>query len=106
MGTFAALRDRGATLVVSTNQLDEAVHCDRLAILREGRLLAEDTPGSLLDRGRTRVIAATKRSRDARVGATTSASYRAVSGGGIESVRIERDTLEDVMLRLVEEEEP
>ena len=35
--TFGALRDRGATVVVSTNQLDEALHCcDRLAVLREG----------------------------------------------------------------------
>ena len=43
--TFGELRARGATVIVSTNQLDEALHCDRLAVLREGRLLAEDTPG-------------------------------------------------------------
>ena len=104
--TFGGLRDRGATVIVSTNQLDEAVHCDRLAILREGRLLAEDTPGSLLDRGQTRVTLR----RDGRVETIELADYERelpalLSGGGVESVHIERDTLEDVMLKLVEEAE-
>jgi ABC-2 type transport system ATP-binding protein len=105
--TFGALRDGGATLVVSTNQLDEALHCDRLAVLREGRLLAEDTPRSLLDRGRTRVTLR----RDGRAETLELLDYEhelpaLLGADGVESVRIERDTLEDVMLRLVEETEP
>ena len=104
--TFATLRDRGATLVVSTNQLDEALHFERLAVLREGRLLAEETPASLLARGRTRVTLR----RDGGVETVELRDYERelpplLSGGGVESVRIERDTLEDVMLRLVEEAE-
>jgi ABC-2 type transport system ATP-binding protein len=104
--TFGALRDRGATVVVSTNQLDEALHCDRLAVLREGRLLAEDTLGSLLDRGRTRITLR----RGGHVETLELRDYERelptlLSGGGVESVHIERDTLEDVMLRLVEEAE-
>ena len=102
--TFGALRDRGATVVVSTNQLDEALHCDRLAVLREGRLLAEDTPASLLDRGRARVTLR----RDGRVETFELRDYERelpalVGADGVESVRVERDTLEDVVLRLVEE---
>jgi ABC-2 type transport system ATP-binding protein len=102
--TFEARRDAGATVVVSTNQLDEALHCDRLAILREGRLLAEDTPGALLDRGRARVTLR----RNGRVETLELRDYEhelpaLLCDGGIESVRVERDTLEDVMLRLVEE---
>jgi ABC-2 type transport system ATP-binding protein len=105
--TFAALRDGGATLVISTNQLDEALHCDRVAILREGRLLAEDTPGSLLDRGRTRVTLR----RDGAVETFELRDYEhelpeLLCRRGVESVRVERDTLEDVMLRLVEDAEP
>ena len=104
--TFESLRDEGATVVVSTNQLDEALHCDRLAVLREGRLLTEETPGSLLARGRTRVTLR----RDGRVETLELGDYerelpRLLSGGGVDSVRVDRDTLEDVMLRLVEEEE-
>ena len=104
--TFGALRDRGATVVVSTNQLDEALHCDRLAVLREGRLLAEDTPASLLDRGRARVTLR----RDGRVETFELRDYERelpalVGADGVESVRVERDTLEDVVLRLVEEGE-
>ena len=54
-GTFGELRARGATVIVSTNQLDEILHRDRLVFLRDGRLLAEDAPASLLDRGKARV---------------------------------------------------
>ena len=104
--TFESLRDRGTTLVISTNQLDEALHCDRLAVLREGRLLAEDTPRSLLDRGRTRVTVR----RDGEAKTLELSDYEhelpaLLSGGDVTSVRLERDTLEDVMLRLVEEAE-
>ena len=101
---FGELRDAGATIVVSTNQLDEALHCDRLAVLREGRLLAEGRPGSLLDRGRTRVTIR----RDGRVETFELLDYErelpALLGTrDIESLRVEHDTLEDVVLRLVEE---
>jgi ABC-2 type transport system ATP-binding protein len=104
--TFGELRERAATVVVSTNQLDEALHCDRLAVLREGRLLAEDTPGALLDRGRARITLR----RDGRVERLELRDYERelpalLAGGGVDSVRVERDTLEDVMLALVEEAE-
>jgi ABC-2 type transport system ATP-binding protein len=104
---FGALRDRGAAVVISTNQLDEAAHCDRLVILREGRLLVEDAPGPLLERGRTRVtVRRNGASRTFELSDYERELPRLLSGGGIDSVSIERDTLEDVMLRLVEEGRP
>jgi ABC-type multidrug transport system ATPase subunit len=46
-----ALRAQGRTVVLTTNYLDEAeALCDRLAILRAGRLVAEDTPAALTAR--------------------------------------------------------
>ncbi len=46
-----ALRRQGRTILLSTNYLDEAeALCDRVAILREGRLLAEDSPSALVAR--------------------------------------------------------
>ncbi|GGZ85038.1 multidrug ABC transporter ATP-binding protein [Streptomyces echinoruber] len=38
---------RGATLLVSSHVMDEAERCDRLLLMREGRLLADDTPDAL-----------------------------------------------------------
>jgi len=41
----------GCTRLVSTHLLGDVAHlCDRVVILREGRLLAEDTPAGLADR--------------------------------------------------------
>ncbi|MER7405594.1 ABC transporter ATP-binding protein [Streptomyces sp. NPDC000070] len=46
---------RGATLLVSSHVMDEAERCHRLLLMREGELLADDTPEAL----RTRTGAAT-----------------------------------------------
>nr|WP_156995919.1 ABC transporter ATP-binding protein [Paenibacillus stellifer] len=42
------LNARGTTIVLTTHVMDEAEKCDRLGMIREGRLLAEDTPANLL----------------------------------------------------------
>ncbi len=44
---FHELADAGRTLLVSSHVMDEADRCDRLMLLREGQLLAEDTPAGL-----------------------------------------------------------
>ena len=44
---FAQLNQRGVTLIVSTHNLDEAIRCHRLGLLRFGKLLAADTPDSI-----------------------------------------------------------
>jgi ABC-2 type transport system ATP-binding protein len=48
--TFRGLADRGVTLLVSSHVMDEAAHCDNLLLLRNGELLASETPASLLER--------------------------------------------------------
>jgi ABC-2 type transport system ATP-binding protein len=47
---FHALADAGTTLVVSSHVMDEAARCDRLLLLREGRLLLDSTPAELRQR--------------------------------------------------------
>ncbi|PZT68893.1 ABC transporter ATP-binding protein [Streptomyces sp. SW4] len=42
--------DRGATLLVSSHVMDEAERCHRLLLMREGEILAEDTPDALRTR--------------------------------------------------------
>jgi ABC-2 type transport system ATP-binding protein len=44
---FEALRDDGRTLFVTTQYVSEAAYCDRVAVLAEGRIVAEDTPTGL-----------------------------------------------------------
>ncbi|MGX1118934.1 ABC-type multidrug transport system ATPase subunit [Streptomyces ambofaciens] len=46
--TLAA--DRGATLLVSSHVMDEAERCHRLLLMREGEVLADDTPDALRTR--------------------------------------------------------
>ncbi|GAC1344386.1 MAG: ABC transporter ATP-binding protein [Candidatus Dormibacteria bacterium] len=44
---FHGLADGGATLIVSSHVMDEAARCDRLLLLREGRLVADGTPDAI-----------------------------------------------------------
>ena len=46
---FRALADRGVTMIVSSHVMDEAQRCDRLLLLREGRIIADTTPRALLE---------------------------------------------------------
>jgi len=47
---FHRLAARGVGVLVSSHVMDEASRCDRLLLLREGRLLADDEPAALLAR--------------------------------------------------------
>jgi ABC-2 type transport system ATP-binding protein len=47
---FHRLADEGATLLVSSHVMDEAARCDRLLLMREGRLVADTTPDDLRER--------------------------------------------------------
>ena len=48
--TFHALAAAGKTLLVSTHVMDEAQRCDELVLMREGRIVAAETPAQLLAR--------------------------------------------------------
>jgi ABC-2 type transport system ATP-binding protein len=47
---FHRLAEEGASLLVSSHVMDEAARCDRLLLMREGRLVADTTPGDLRER--------------------------------------------------------
>jgi ABC-2 type transport system ATP-binding protein len=47
---FFDLRDRRrATLLISTHVMDEAARCEQLILMRDGRILAHDTPANLCE---------------------------------------------------------
>jgi ABC-2 type transport system ATP-binding protein len=50
---FHRLADAGTAVLVSSHVMDEAERCDRLLLMRDGELIAQDTPQALLDRTRT-----------------------------------------------------
>ena len=53
---IGALSQQGTTVLVTTHYLDEAEHCQRLAIIHAGRLAAQGTPGALKGRFSSRPI--------------------------------------------------
>lgn len=48
--TFHRLADEGAAVLVSSHVMDEAMRCDRLLLMRKGRLIADDPPLVLLEK--------------------------------------------------------
>jgi ABC-2 type transport system ATP-binding protein len=50
---FHRLADAGTAVLVSSHVMDEAERCDRLLLMRDSELIAQDTPQALLDRTRT-----------------------------------------------------
>ncbi|MBX6723152.1 MAG: ABC transporter ATP-binding protein, partial [Dactylosporangium sp.] len=50
---FRHLAANGTTLLISSHVMDEADRCDRLLLIREGRLIADDTPAGVKAAGGT-----------------------------------------------------
>ncbi|MBK3534154.1 ABC transporter ATP-binding protein [Streptomyces rubiginosohelvolus] len=53
---FHRLADRGTTILISSHVMDEAERCHRLLLMRDGRILAEDTPDALRHRTGTATV--------------------------------------------------
>ncbi|MDP4153063.1 MAG: ABC transporter ATP-binding protein [Bacillota bacterium] len=47
---FHRLKEEGATIVITTHVMDEAYRCDRLALIRDGGIIADGTPVELMVR--------------------------------------------------------
>jgi ABC-type multidrug transport system ATPase subunit len=46
---LADLKSEGITIIVSTPYMDEALRCDRIALIQEGKLLGIDTPERIIN---------------------------------------------------------
>jgi ABC-2 type transport system ATP-binding protein len=44
---FRQLAEAGATVLVSSHVMDEAERCERLVLMRDGRIIADDTPEAI-----------------------------------------------------------
>ena len=120
------LKRQGVTLVLTTHYMDEAEQlCDRLVVLAGGRIVAEGSPRSLIERWSTREVLELRFADDDHAPLAPAveglgdrvevlpdrllvytddgdAAAEAVAGRGLRplSVLVRRSTLEDVFLRL------
>ena len=103
---FRQLARLGVTLLVSTHLMDEALLCDRVAVMRDGVVLASDAPKELLRRGRTRVTL----QRGEKEMVETLVDYREQLpallrryglDAAVTRIDLEEDTLETVVLGLI-----
>lgn len=53
---FRTLSDEGVTIIVSSHVMDEAERCDTLVLLRDGRVVAHDTPAALRQQTHTKTV--------------------------------------------------
>ena len=44
---FTGLTRLGVTIIISSHTMDDAAHCDQLAFMRDGKVIAQGTPGEL-----------------------------------------------------------
>jgi ABC-2 type transport system ATP-binding protein len=113
-GTVRSLRDLGKTILLTTHYLDEAQElCDRVAIVKDGRILAIGPPGDLGVGAATRARVTwrdedgERRSEEVEdptelVHELTSAAL--ARGGTVAELTVTRPSLEDVYLELTAEE--
>ena len=107
---FRELAAGGVTIIVSTHQMNEAMYCDRLAILHQGILLANDTPRQLLWNNRAII----KIWRRGQAFQQQVFNYPEQLPGKLQSfgldptinrIEIEEDTLETVVLGMIKKHE-
>ena len=109
-----SLRSLGKTILLTTHYLDEAEQlADRVAVLREGKIIREGAPAELTG-GSTETEIRFRRDGEVVVMRTTEptrllnelTSEALAEGRELEGLSVRRPTLEDVYLELTAEEEP
>lgn len=103
---FRKLADSGTTLVVSTHQMDEVVHCDRVAMIRAGTVLANSTPAELFASGGATVrVHAGNQWVDHQVRSLADDLPSLLHGFGLDPnvtrIEIREPTLEEVVLSMI-----
>jgi ABC-2 type transport system ATP-binding protein len=107
--TFRELAGGGTTLFISTHLMDEAMLCDRVAILREGKVVISDAPRRILEEGKTRLVLERDGKEEERViGGQPEDLAAALREYGlapdVAAVDVREDSLETVVLSLIERE--
>jgi len=107
---FRKLAQRGVTIFISTHQMDEAMLCDKVTILRNGEILAVDTPQNILKRGKTTLkIYKGDEEKTSVIDSTATSLAEELQKFGLEktvsSVELYSDNIEDIILSMVHDKE-
>lgn len=107
---FRDLTQQGTTILVSTHQMGEAMYCDRLAILHEGTLLADEPPRQLLWKQQAKIKLQRGTTEAARMVShypeqLPKLLHKLGLDPSINRIEIEEQTLEAVVLEMINEHE-
>lgn len=107
---FRDLANQGVTILMSTHQMNEAMYCDRLAILHEGVLLADEPPHQLLWNKKAKIkIQIENQVKEELVSNYPQALPILLQQFGLDSninrIEIEEETLESVVLSMMDDQE-
>jgi len=107
---FRKLAQTGVTIFISTHLMDEAMFCDKVTILRNGEILAVDTPQRILQRGKTKLKIFVNNEENISIIDSTSENLAdELKKFGLEknisSIELHSDNIEDVILSIIREKE-
>ncbi|MEX0748945.1 MAG: ABC transporter ATP-binding protein [Candidatus Saccharimonadales bacterium] len=108
---FKRLAGEGKTLLISTHLMDEALLCDRLAIIREGQLLVHDTPAQIIARGQVKIEL--EQPDGKQISQSVAADPVAIADflhdygldPKVKRLSVERESLEDITIAIVDGEQ-
>lgn len=103
-------QQKGTTIFLTTHNMYDADQlCDRVALLHEGAMVAQDNPTHLkLQHGKSTVSVTTKDGTESTFDlmglATNSAFQKILSADGIQTIHSQEATLEDVFIKITGEQ--
>lgn len=102
---FRRMAATGTTVIVSTHQMGEALECDRVALLRSGRIVAAKDPSQLLRSQKATVHLWSDGKKRSLTMDDYPAELPTAMRGNVERIEIELEPLDDIVLKLVKGEE-
>ena len=106
---FRKLAKDGTTLFISTHLMDEALLCDKVTILNQGRVILVDSPQNIMQRGKTRLsVTSPNGSSETEIESTPEAMAQKLHEFGlpndISSIKIGSSTLEEIVLKIIRDD--
>ncbi len=107
---FRQLADKGVTLFISTHLMEEALLCDKVAILRNGEILIVDTPQKILESGKTRLtISENGETIERIIKSTPDDLAKELQNYGLKqnvtSISLQPDNMENIVLSIINEKD-
>jgi ABC-2 type transport system ATP-binding protein len=107
---FRRLADQGSALFVSTHLMDEAMYCDQVAILRQGKIVLVSSPGEFLQKGKSvvKVTLSSGKAVEKKISASPKDLADQLKSYGlnqkISSVEINNESFDEILLSIIDQE--